>query len=111
MKVSQWVPKVLCLIAAVILWIFVMNEQNPFSERTLMVPIQIQNLDEDNKVILNRTAEIQINIRGPRLSFAEIRAEEIKVSVDLKEVSKGTFRFPLKVVLPSGIELVESPIY
>lgn len=111
MKVSQWVPKVLCLIAAVILWIFVMNEQNPFSERTLMVPIQIQNLDEDNKVILNRTAEIQINIRGPRLSLAEIRAEEIKVSVDLKEVSQGTFRFPLKVVLPSGIELVESPNY
>lgn len=111
MKASQWIPKVLCLIGAIILWIFVMNEQNPFSERTFTVPVHIENFDEDNKVILNPINEIQISVRGPRLSLAEVTVEEIKAYANLKDVSKGTFRFPLKIVLPSGVELVESANY
>ena len=105
---NSWPPKIIALIAAIVLWIFVMNEQNPLAEREISLPISIQNIDTDNQIVINSIKSIQVKIRAPRLQLAEIKDNEISAFIDAKGLSAGTHSLPVKFHSPKGIEIVET---
>ena len=41
---SNWIPRIICLLLAVLLWIYVMGEQNPITERDFVVALGQRNL-------------------------------------------------------------------
>ena len=41
----NWPAKLLSLLAAIVMWFFIMRDQNPVMEVTYTVPVQVQNLD------------------------------------------------------------------
>lgn len=103
----KWIPRILSLIAAIVLWIFVMNEQNPLAERTLTLPVSVQNLNTESQIVINSIPNAQVKIRAPRLQLAEFNDSDLKAYVDLGNLAVGKHSLPLKISTPSGVEVVE----
>ena len=71
LPMRNWVAKILALILAFILWIYVMNEQNPPVEATFSVPLEVQNL-ADPLILQDAPDYIRIKVKGPRSIVAGI---------------------------------------
>ena len=97
--------KIVMLVAAFALWIFVMNDQNPPTESNFSVPVVTLNPPAEAR--LTQDAErVKIKLRAPRSVLAEIRTDEIKAFVDLAGLGAGTHPLHVQTVIPQGIEAV-----
>lgn len=99
-------PKLLAVLIALILWTFVMNEQNPPVEGTFQVSLSRINLSE-KMVVLEAPEMVRVKVRGLRNAIAGAAARDFRATVDLKGMATGQYKLPVSVVLPSGYEIVE----
>ena len=75
-------PKLLAVLVALIVWIFVMNEQNPPVEGTFQVALSSRNLTE--KMVVMETPEtVRVKVRGLRNAIAGAAGRNFKATVDL----------------------------
>lgn len=61
----------------------------------------------DGLQLVYETEKVQIRIRENGAELAQLKASDIKVSVDLTGRTEGTYLVPVKVDLPQGYALVE----
>ena len=99
-------PKLLAVLVALIVWIFVMNEQNPPVEGTFQVPLSSRNLSE-KMVVMEAPETVKIKLRGLRNAIAGAAVKDFRATVDLKGLSTGQHNLQVNVALPSGYELLE----
>jgi len=100
------VPKILAIIMAIVLWMYVMNEQNPPFESSFIIPLEVRNVATDY-VLLDAPETVKVKIRGPRNMVAGVRTKDLKAFVDAKGLSEGSHNITVNVVIPSSLELVE----
>ena len=98
--------KIVALGVAVVLWVVVMNEQNPSIESTSTVPLAVVNSPEGYKVTKIEDT-VKIRVRGPRSLFVSATAEDFRAYVDLGGAEDGTQSYKVQTALPQGFELVE----
>lgn len=97
--------KIIALIVAIILWFFVMNEQNPAIDSNITVPLEVQNAADG--YVVNRTVEtVKLKIRGPRSLFAMATERDFKAYVDLNGATEGKHSMKIQTSLPQGFEVV-----
>lgn len=98
--------KILALILALILWIYVTNEQNPPMETTISVPLEVRNVASP-LVAVDAPESVKVKIRGSRSIVAGLQAQDVKAFLDLRGLSEG--RQPVKVYaqIPPSLDLVE----
>ena len=60
----NWPAKLLSLLAAIVMWFFIMRDQNPVMEVTYTVPVQVQNLDS-HYIIEDAPDVARIVLSGP----------------------------------------------
>lgn len=99
-------PKLLAILVALIVWIFVMNEQNPPVEGTFQVSLSSRNLS-DKMVVMEAPETVRVKVRGLRNAIAGAAGRNFRASVDLKGMSTGQYDLPISVDVPAGYELVE----
>ncbi len=99
--------KIFALLVAVVLWFFVMNDQNPSIDGSFTVPLSVVNAPEGYK-ISRSDDNIKIKVRGPRSLFVSASASEFKAYVSLEGVEEGRNSIKVQTVLPQGFELVEA---
>lgn len=100
-RMEWWFPKLLCLIAACALWVYVMNEQNPMMENTYTVPVETRNLDR-SLVATNVPNSVKVRVRMPRSDMVYMRSDNIKAYVDLSGITDGDYpNTPIRVSVPS----------
>ena len=99
--------KILALVIAVILWGYVMNDQNPSIESTYTVQIDVVNAPEGYKITKD-AASVKLRVRGPRSLFVSASESDFKAYVDLSKVEEGKHAVKVQTVLPQGFELVEA---
>ena len=100
------VPKLVAILAALVLWVFVMNEQNPPLDGTFQVAVTARNLAED-MVVLESPATVRVKVRGLRNAIAGASNRDFRASVDLKGLAAGQYNLPVTVSTPGGYDLVE----
>ena len=98
--------KILALIMAIILWIYVMNEQNPPVEVSFSIPLEIQNLTTPYTVA-EAPETVRVKVRGLRKVVAFVSSEDIKAYLDLRGASEGRQAVKVHVVIPPNLELAE----
>lgn len=98
--------KILALIGAIVMWGFVMNEQNPAVNSTFTVPVYTINEPEGYQVNLS-VREITLRVRAPRASFTAVNSEDFKAYVDLGEAAEGKNNLKVRTVVPQGFEVIE----
>ena len=99
--------KILALAAAVILWSYVMNDQNPSTDGTFSVQLTTLNAPEGYKISYDNE-KVKIKVRGPRSLFINLGENDFKAYVDLDGLDSGTHELKVKTSLPQGMDLVET---
>lgn len=98
--------KIFCLIMAVVLWLYVMNEQNPAIEASFTVPLEVKNLAA-NYTLIDAPETVRVKVRGARSIIAAITGSDISAYVDMKGITEGRHSVKIGAVVPSSLELVE----
>lgn len=102
--------KIMCLIAAVCVWLYVMNLERTDYERTFtQVPVIVDgvaslNASCDMSVISGYDNTVDVTVSGKKSEVQAMTAENIRVSVDVSALREaGKFNMPVKIQLPSNI--------
>lgn len=99
--------KILALVVALILWGYVMNDQNPAIESTYTVQLDVINAPEGYKITKDASS-VKLKVRGPRSLFVSASDSDFKAYVDLSNLDSGKHEVKVQTVLPQGFELVEA---
>lgn len=101
--------KIISVLVAIVLWIYVIGEQNPFIEQPFRdIPIQFNNLDSVNYALVEDQSSFKVNVkvRGRRSHISNLSKEAIKAEVNMKGRMEGENLLTVSVTLPDNIELV-----
>ncbi len=104
------VLKILSLIIAILLWIYVMGEVNPESKEKIndieVTFVNTEQLaDEGLAVVHDQDIKVSAVIKGKRSVIYETKKTGITATVDVAEASKGMNRGKIELELPSGVSL------
>ncbi len=96
--------KLVCLLIAIVLWIYVMDSENPDWEETFSgIPITLINTDDieiDNGLTIysGYSNTIDITVRGRKNEISQITAEDFTVTADVKSIeSVGEYTLAVDV--------------
>jgi YbbR domain-containing protein len=98
--------KIFALLLAIILWVYVMNEQNPPVEQTANVKLEVRNVAQ-GLFLVEGTETIKIRYRGPRSIIAGLRPLDLVAYVDAHGLQEGEHSLAVKAVIPGALELIE----
>ncbi|MEG6586935.1 CdaR family protein [Dendrosporobacter sp. 1207_IL3150] len=98
--------KILALIFAIILWVYVMNEQNPPIDISMQVPLEVRNVVAGHTV-RDAADSVRVKIRGPRSVIAVLNNQDVKAYIDLSGVSEGRQTVKVRTAIPNGLDIVD----
>jgi YbbR domain-containing protein len=89
---NNWLIKLLSLAFAMVLWLFVMGEQD--TEVGYTVPLEIKNVPKGLIIANQIPGHVDVRLTGSRTLLANIQGSDLEVSVDLHDAKPGitTFR-------------------
>ena len=104
--------RTLSLLIAIILWVYVMNIQNPEIRREFN-DIHVNIINRDYGMVLTDQQDITttVKVKGKQEFVKKLSVSDIEVIADLKEFNKdGSFSIPLKVNVSGvqGMEIIEA---
>lgn len=98
--------KIVAILVAVILWGYVMNDQNPSTEGSFTAQVQLLNVPEGYKVTQG-TEKIKVTVRGSRSLFVSNSDADFHAYVDLRAAEEGKKEYKVRMEMPQGFELVD----
>lgn len=108
-KNNESTVKILALIMAIILWTYVMSQEDPKRTDHLNVEVNFLNeasLDRQGLVILDpEDADVRVTISGRNSNVIKISEEDIIAQVDLSGYSEGKVKVPVYVQAPSSVTI------
>ena len=105
---NSWTVRILSFLVACGLWLYVMNDQNPFTTRTFTVPLVKQNLSED-MVVNDMPENVKVRITGPRAAVSSLADNTIQAYVDFSGAVKGRNMYTVSGSTPVGEVVDISP--
>lgn len=99
-------PKILAVILAIVLWLYVINEQNPPIESSFTIPLEVRNA-ATSYVVVDAPDSVRVKIRGPRSIVAGVLNKDLKAFIDIKGLTEGRHNVKVSAAIPSSLELVE----
>ena len=105
---NKWVVRIFAFLTACALWLYVMNEQNPITERSFTVPLSKTNLAE-NMVVNNMPETVIVKIKGTRTVISGAREKDILAYIDFSNATKGRHGFDIMAKSTFGDIIEVSP--
>lgn len=102
--------KLISILVAVLLWMYVISEQNPYIIHIYKdVPVKLNNLDTANFALKEEEAgfKVSVRVRGRRATISELTKSEIKAEVNLRGRMEGENLIPVAVTVPDNVELLD----
>lgn len=106
---NSWLARIMCVIVASILWVYVMNEQNPITTRSFTVPLQTVHL-QDDMLVKDLPETVNVRVSGTRSQIAALRTADVEAFIDFEGASKGrnTYRVTAQTKNGEVIEITPS---
>lgn len=95
------VARIVSLLVACGLWVYVMTDQNPIVERSVEITLQHVNLPA-NMMVFNAPGKVLVKTRGTRTGLSDSLENHITATIDLKNVTEGQQNIPVKVTVNNG---------
>ncbi len=105
MRNSKRFYQVMSLLMAILLWIYVVAEENLFLERTFTADVSYINL-EGSLIPAGKMPTVNVSIRGDQNTINKLNSSDFSVFVDLKEAEKGENVAQVQVEGPDDVKLV-----
>lgn len=99
---NNMMAKLLSLVVAIFLWLYIINEENPMTEVNYTVPVTVVNL-ENNYLAGETPHQIKVRLRAPRNSFLGLQESSLQAYMDLSGLKEGSHTVPIKFMPPAGI--------
>lgn len=113
-KGSDLFAKFFSVIAAIVLWFYVVDVQNTVEEKNVYnIPIVIENFKsiDDYKIVSGMDNAVDVVIRGTKTDISKIDAEDIYASVDMSEYTQaGDYKCSVRVSAPQGVSVISRSI-
>lgn len=93
--------RIISLLVACGLWVYVMSDQNPIMERSVEVRLQQANLP-NNMMVFNVPDRVMVKIRGSRTKVSDNVENKLTASLNLKNVTEGQQSLPVRVSFSDG---------
>ncbi len=113
LKGHNAVAKIVCLLLALVLWIYVMDAENPDWEETFEdIPVSLINTDEieiDSGLTIysGYSNTVDITVRGRKNALSELTADDFAVTADVQSISSvGEYTLPVDIKLEKDVEIV-----
>lgn len=107
--------KLFSLLAAILMWLYVVQVENPTFESTLHgIPILLENeavLEQQELVIVSdRTMEMDVRVKGRRQTVSGLRAKDVTAVVNLQQIQNvGVYSLPVNITFPAdNVTILES---
>lgn len=97
--------KLVAIVAATVLWVVVMEDQNPVIEGSYTVPLSFVNVPDGYKV-LHGSQPIKIQLRGPRSYFVNYEDKDCRAYSNLSGLEEGDHEVKIEAAFPPGFELI-----
>ena len=97
--------RILSLVFAVALWLFVTWDGSTLSTRQFEVPLKYTDLP-DGYSISNKTGNISVVVEGKLEVLAILSRNMITASVSMSGLKPGTYRLPVQLNIPENLRLV-----
>lgn len=98
----NWVAKILSLLMAIVMWFFIMRDQNPVMDVSYTVPVQIQNL-ASNYIVEDAPEVVRVTLSGPRDTIISMREDHLKAYIDASGVGVGQNNVTIQFTPPAGM--------
>ncbi|QUH18905.1 CdaR family protein [Alkaliphilus sp. B6464] len=107
-------PKIISILFALVLWIYVMSVINPRVSRDLVnVPVKLVNLEELKKqgivIVGSEDFRVRVRLTGRRDEVFKISPEQIQIEADLRGYKLGVNNVPLEISALNNIGIDVSP--
>lgn len=111
---SDIAAKILSIVAAVILWFYVIDVQTTQYEKQFYgISVNLSGLDTSLglDIISGRDSTVDVTLRGTKAQINALTENDIKASADLSSVlDSGNYRVNIGISVPSGISVVEKSV-
>ena len=97
--------KIAALIVAIVLWLYVMNDQNPSMEASYTVPVVMEHVP-DGYQMHAADDTVTLRVRGARSSFVTADNSDFHARVNLSDFTEGDRLYAVETSIPYGFELV-----
>ncbi len=109
---SSWFDKIISLVTALILWVYVVNVINPPSSTTVTgVPVQLLNREvlAASSLAIAGTDEyaVDVVVEGARSDVIALKADQVTATADLFGMSKGQNYLAVSVSVPEKLTVTE----
>lgn len=108
---SETAIKIFSILAALIMWMYVMNEQNPQVIYVIRdVPVKLINLDQEKFALKDGNGEFKVNVRVRvrRSLIADLKPKDINAEVNLRGRMEGDNLLRVDVATPPNVELIDA---
>ena len=102
----NFLKKLIALIVAFLMWVYVMADQDPAINDSYVVPLTISNAPYEF-IPLCDDKTVKIETRAPRSYFVKYDANAFRVFANLEGLEEGEHVITPQVVMPQGFELIE----
>lgn len=107
-------PKIISILSALVLWIYVMGTLNPTESRPFSnIPVGLMNVEElrEQKLAIKGDTDFKVRVKltGRRKEVNKVVAEQIQVRADLRGYGEGINNIPLEVIIPNNVEADVTP--
>lgn len=107
---EKLIAKILCVLAAVILWFYVVMTDTTTDEKVFSgISVDIRGRDriEDTlglTIISGYDLTVDVTVKGPRADINRLTVDDVKAYIDMKTVDgAGEYTLPIRTSLPNGI--------
>lgn len=109
---ENWSAKMLCVIAALSLWLFVSSTQNKIAKFPGSISIESINVPT-NLVVVTDVKQVNIKLIADPTVWAKLSPESFAATVDLASMKQGTHQLPVNITCSvNGVQIVEQdPTY
>ena len=97
--------KIFSLVLAVLLWLYVSNQENPLTEQMFTVPLEIRDLSQ-TLVISEQPSFVKVRIEGQRQELSTVTTRDIHAFLELEGTDAGLHLMDVNVSVPGKTRLV-----
>lgn len=103
---NNWI-RVLALLLAIIMWVYVSNEQNPVREKLVNVRLEHNELEQNYIVTGGLPESVRLRIQGNQNQLNNLAPGDFRAVVNIPGGKTGEMALPVQVSAPAGLRIAQ----
>ncbi|HPZ44135.1 MAG TPA: CdaR family protein [Bacillota bacterium] len=103
---NNWI-RLLALLLAITMWVYVSNEQNPVREKLLNVKLEHNELEKDYILAGGLPESVRLRIQGNQNQLNNLAPGDFRAVVNIPAGKTGEMVLPVQVSAPAGLRVVQ----